>query len=245
MKLMLTLNNGSLIDLKDRVIDTLVSTRREGMLNFIAYLVETDFFIAPASTKFHGSEEGGLLYHSWHVYQLLLAKNEMFKTNIPKESLIIAGLLHDVCKIGCYHIDTDPPTDAQINYLTKLAGREVYAIKQGPLTKAYASDLIQWYVNKKEGDKPEYKQTYVYKDELPLGHGEKSVIMLTSYILITNAEACAIRWHMLAFDAGIHFNYPSGYAYKSAMESHALVTLLATADIEASNILEGNFENQI
>jgi len=242
---MLKLNDGSLIDLKDRVIDTLVSTKRDGMVDLLAYLVETDFFIAPASTKFHGSEPGGLLYHSWHVYQLLKAKNDLFKTNIPVESLVIAGLLHDVCKIGCYHIDTDPPTSAQINYLTKLAGREVYAIKAGPLTKSYASVLIEWYVNKQEGPRPEYKQTYVYKDELPLGHGEKSVIMLAPILNLTSAEALAIRWHMAFFDAGIHFNYPTGYAYKAATEKYSLVTLLATADIEASNILEGNFENQI
>lgn len=242
---MLMQNNGSLEELQEIVIKKLLHTNRDNIHDLVLYLKSTDFFTAPASTKFHGSEPGGLLYHSWHVYQLLMAKHDLYQVKVPEESLIIAGLLHDVCKVGCYHVDIDPPTDAQINYLTKLAGREITAIKQGPFTKGYISELINWYVNKKEGPRPEYKQTYVYRDSFPIGHGEKSVVILSRIINLTEAEALAIRWHMLAFDAGIHFNYPSGYAYRDALAKYPLVTLLATSDIEASNILEGNFENQI
>jgi hypothetical protein len=81
-------------------------------------------------------------------------------------------------------------------------------------------------------------EAYCVKDQLPLGHGEKSVSILQDYIQLTDVEKLAIRWHMANFDAGVHFNYPSGYAYRAACEIHPLVTLLFTADLEASNIAE-------
>jgi hypothetical protein len=96
--------------------------------------------------------------------------------------------------------------------------------------------LINFYKN--GGDFPEYKTTYKVKDQLPLGHGEKSLYLAAQHIELTDEEACAIRWHMIAFDAGVHFNYPSGYPFRQAMDQYQLVTLLFTADIEASNILE-------
>ena len=60
------------------------------------------FFIAPASTRFHNCFEGGLAAHSWDVYMSLKNLNEELKLNIPYDSVIITGLLHDICKVGCY-----------------------------------------------------------------------------------------------------------------------------------------------
>jgi hypothetical protein len=45
-----------------------------------------------------------------------------------------------------------------------------------------------------------------------------------------------IRWHMIAFEAGIHFDYPTGFPFRQAVKEYPLVTLLFTADFEASNI---------
>ena len=86
------------------------------------------------------------------------------------------------------------------------------------------------------------QEIWVVNDQFPVGHGEKSVFLLQRYITLSNEEIAAIRWHMMAFDAGIHFNYPSGYSFRSATEKYPLVTLLATADIEASNIIERKVE---
>jgi hypothetical protein len=83
-------------------------------------------------------------------------------------------------------------------------------------------------------------EAYCVKDQLPLGHGEKSVSILQDFIPLTDVEKLAIRWHMCAFDASIHFNYPNGYAFREAVKVHPLVTLLFTADYEASNIIEMN-----
>ncbi len=87
---------------KKDFLDLLGKVKRDGMDALTAWLCdETDFFIAPASTNKHGSFEGGLLLHSLNVYKLL--KN--FSKTIPnlgEESLIVAGLLHDVCKVNFY-----------------------------------------------------------------------------------------------------------------------------------------------
>lgn len=87
----------------------LLSTKREGMDNVIIRLEELGFFKAPASTKFHLNYEGGLLEHSMNVCDMALELRDlMFKKKdglhnlLPKESVIIAALLHDVCKADVY-----------------------------------------------------------------------------------------------------------------------------------------------
>lgn len=65
---------------KERFIELLRSTKREGIEELIAWLETTDFYIAPASTRFHGNYEGGLLEHSLNVYDLLnLEVQNIFK----------------------------------------------------------------------------------------------------------------------------------------------------------------------
>ena len=77
--------------------------KRPGMENLVRWLGATDFFTAPASTRFHGSYEGGLLEHSLNVYdeakRLLEAYPEI---DIPEESVIVAALFHDLCKVNFY-----------------------------------------------------------------------------------------------------------------------------------------------
>ena len=79
---------------------------RKGILDLITFLEESDFFYAPASTKYHGAYRGGLLDHSLEVYYQLLKLGNMYGYEIGKgnnhESLAIVGLFHDVCKINSY-----------------------------------------------------------------------------------------------------------------------------------------------
>jgi hypothetical protein len=97
-------------DNKQRFLD-LFSThvKREGADKLLDYLVnKSDFFTAPASTKFHGSFDGGLALHSLNVYDCL--KNyldrprvkEEYKLNYSDESIVICALLHDICKADVY-----------------------------------------------------------------------------------------------------------------------------------------------
>lgn len=125
---------------------------------FREWLSETDFFTAPASTKFHGDFPGGLAAHSIYVYRELMkiinAHNYQYENlNLAYKQAAIVALLHDVCKIGCYH----------------------------------AADIDS-------GAK------YTYRDPLPLGHGEKSVMLLLQHgFKLTEVEMLAIRWHMGAY----------------------------------------------
>ncbi len=82
---------------------------REGADALLDYLEnKSDFFSAPASAKFHGSYAGGLCDHSVNVYHCLAdylersRVQELYGLEYPPESVAVAALLHDVCKIGCY-----------------------------------------------------------------------------------------------------------------------------------------------
>jgi len=92
--------------------------------------------------------------------------------------------------------------------------------------------------NVKEDGRWITKEVYKVNDQFPIGHGEKSVSILQDYISLTEEEKLAIRWHMVSFDPGIHFNYPSGFPFRTATNKYPLVTLLFTADYEASQIIE-------
>ena len=71
-------------------------------------LNEMGFFTAPASIKYHGAYEGGLCEHSLNVYDCLVDQlsrprmKEMYGINYSDESIAIAALLHDMCKINFY-----------------------------------------------------------------------------------------------------------------------------------------------
>jgi len=91
--------------------------------------------------------------------------------------------------------------------------------------------------NVKENGAWREKKIFKVQDQFPFGHGEKSVSILQDHIKLTQDEKLAIRWHMVAFDPGIHFGYPSGFPFREASKN-PLVVLLFTADYEASQIIE-------
>ncbi len=85
--------------------------KREGadkLLDFLAN--KSDFFTAPASTRYHNAFEGGLLRHSLNVYKCLVAYLErgrvkdMYKLEASAETAAIVALLHDLCKVNIYHV---------------------------------------------------------------------------------------------------------------------------------------------
>ena len=85
---------------KERFIELLRSTKREGIEKLIDFLEKTDFFTAPASTRFHSSYEGGRLQHALNVYDCQTAGMRL--DSIPQESIIIVALLHDLCNVNFY-----------------------------------------------------------------------------------------------------------------------------------------------
>ncbi len=93
--------------MKEKFIDLLRSTERAGIEEVIQFLEKTDFYKAPASTRFHGNFEGGLLEHSMKVYEILKnnVKNAIVDLNVSDDTLIIVALLHDICKVNYYKVD--------------------------------------------------------------------------------------------------------------------------------------------
>lgn len=93
--------------MKEEFISLLRSTNREGIEEVIQFLEKSDFYKAPASTRFHGSFEGGLLEHSMKVYERLKhkVKNSVLDLNVSDDTLIIIALLHDICKVNFYKVD--------------------------------------------------------------------------------------------------------------------------------------------
>ncbi len=97
---------------------------REGKENLRDWLLseDCDFFIAPASTKYHGNYDGGLCEHSIDVYEMAVRLEGLYREDIRKqylvlnrpydqaqfmESLAIAALFHDLCKTNFYRTKTN------------------------------------------------------------------------------------------------------------------------------------------
>lgn len=82
--------------------------KREGADKLLEFLESSDFFVAPASTRFHGSYEGGLIEHSINVYECLVdylsrpRVKEVYGISFSDETIAIVSLLHDLCKVNCY-----------------------------------------------------------------------------------------------------------------------------------------------
>ena len=186
--------------MKEQFITLLNQIERPGIDILADFLEESDFYTAPCSTKYHLSVPGGLVKHSINVFKLLALKNKHYKLDIDQETILVCGLLHDICKVNFYGTDF----------------RNVKNDQTG-----------QW----------ERKQIYIVKDQFPMGHGEKSVILLQRYINLTFDEQLAIRWHMGAFTDGFD-SYALSNAYHAACKESKLVTALFTADVEAAQIFE-------
>lgn len=174
---------------------------REGSETLLDYLQnKSDFFTAPASAKFHGSYAGGLCDHSVNVYHCLREYlerervKELYGLEYTDESVAVAALLHDVCKIGCYKTGTRNVKGADGKWQTV--------------------------------------PTFFYEDNLPYGHGEKSVYIVTGFMRLSREEAMAIRWHM-GFSGG-----EDSRLVGQALQQYPLAFALSVADMEATYFLE-------
>lgn len=176
---------------------------RPGIDGLLAWLEnQSDFFIAPASTRFHGNYVGGLCEHSLNVYDTLCKIKSTFVDvegvgNISDETVAIVSLFHDICKANFY--------------------------KQVPKN-----------VKDKDGHWIQ-KQAYEIDEQVPLGHGEKSCILIQRFMSLKLDELLAIRWHMNGFDCAVK---GGDYGLSKAQEMSKLVTLLQVADMVSSNLLE-------
>lgn len=161
---------------------------RTGAEALFDWLEHSDFFTAPASTRFHGAYEGGLLQHSLNVYQRLdsLLANDCENVNFDRkveypglESVAICGLLHDLCKVNFYAVSERNTKDEN--------GRWI---------------------------KVPY---YTVEEAFPYGHGEKSVFLIERFMKLTTEEAMTIRWHMGGFDDSVRGgSFAAGAAFSKS-----------------------------
>lgn len=193
---------------KEEFISLLRSTEREGIEDVIEELDELGFFSAPASTRFHLCKEEGLLEHSLNVChvalkvrEVMLAMDDSLLEYLPKDSVIIATLLHDACKAEIYK----------------------------PTMKRRKDEFGRWV------DVPGYDVDY---SNMPLGHGEKSVIRLLRCGLdLSDDEVLAIRWHMSAWDMPFQSS-ELRENFNEAKKQCPLLSLVMAADGLSSNLLE-------
>ncbi len=92
---------------KEMILDLLRSTERDGIDKLADYLSDsTDFFTAPASTRFHNNFSGGLAQHCLNVYENFKSLLEIKGIEMSEDSIIICALLHDLCKCNTYIVET-------------------------------------------------------------------------------------------------------------------------------------------
>ena len=160
---------------KQEFIHLLSFVERDGVQDLLEWLESTDFYTAPASTKYHGAYAGGLLEHSLNVFRRLVKRCPA----ADMDTLTITALLHDVCKIHLYEKTEDG---------------------------------------------------YRHNEQFPIGHGEKSVILILRHMPLTDEEITAISWHMGAFDS----RAGAGRSLSQAWEKCPLALHLHLADMEAT-----------
>ena len=194
---------------KNKFTEILSATGRTGIDKVLSKLEENGFFEAPASTKFHLSCKGGLLEHSLNVYEAAMFLREQVIARKPE---LEAQLPADSVAICALLHDT--------------CKSDIY--KEGILNRKNADGYWEKYVG--------YQVDYTVG--LPLGHGEKSVIMLLSWGLdLTEAEIMAIRWHMSAWDMPMQ-SPEHKESFNAAKSKSALVSLIQSADGIATGLLE-------
>lgn len=191
----------------------LKSTNREGIDSLIDYLRNSDFYTAPASTRFHSCHEGGLLEHSMNVLNCLEQKLEQgvwketgISDSVDKSGLILIALLHDLCKTNFYVVE--------------MKNKKVY---NDHGKRSDSNGRFDW----------ESVPGYAVDDKFPYGHGEKSVMMIEQFIKLKPIERYAIRWHMGFTESKENWNTLS-----AAIKKYPIILAIHEADLESTYLLE-------
>ncbi len=193
--------------MKDKFISLLRSTDRQGVDSVIAYLEKVGFFEAPASVNRHLSYEGGLVEHSLNVHRM---------------AMMLRGQMIEIKPELAEQLAEDSVTIAAL--LHDVCKANIYKTAK------------KW--RKDEQNRWEQYDTYETDySRFPLGHGEKSVIMLLRLgLTLTNDEILAIRWHMGAWN--LPFQSYEDKCNISEASDHPLTAVIQAADGLATHILE-------
>lgn len=195
--------------MKDRFVELYQQLiTRPGADKLLAWLETADFFEAPASTRFHLSRPGGLVEHSIHVYHRLHDLFVSERQNRENEPFIELS-------------DSEEETIAICGLLHDICKANFYAVEM----RNRKNEQGQW----------EKYPFYVVNDQLPYGHGEKSVYIISGFMKLTREEAMAIRWHMGFSDNDFK---AGGFSVGNAFEKFPLALLTHMADLQATYLDE-------
>lgn len=153
--------------MKERIIELLRKTERDGIEALISYMEDNGFFESPCSTSHHLAKPGGLAEHSLNVYDMMLAISRLYPISI--DSIIICSLLHDLGKMGQFGKPGYVPN--------MLKGR---ATKENPNPVPYQSEKKPFEAN---------------TDLLFVDHEVRSIAIASRFIDLTEEEQQAILWH--------------------------------------------------
>ena len=194
--------------MKEQFIKLLQATKRTGIESVVSYLEQAGFFLAPASVSRHLSHEGGLLEHSLNVWK----RAQMLRMQT-------SGMRPELEK----QLPEDSVTIAAL--LHDVCKANIYKTVQ------------KW--RKDENNRWESYDAYdTDYSRFPVGHGEKSVIMLLRLGLqLTNDEIIAIRWHMGAWNLPMQ-SYEDKQNISVAYDGCPLAAIIQAADALATHILE-------
>lgn len=195
-------------EMKEDFLNLLRSTEREGVEDLIEALEEMGFFTAPASANHHLNVEGGLLEHSLNTCKAALAIYEGLKP-------------------------LDPSMEKEV--------RRDSIILSSLLHDVCKSDIYKRSVKKRKNNVGQWEDVEGYNvsyKNFPMGHGEKSVILLLcNGLSLYDDEMLAIRWHMGAW--GINMNsFEDQRCYDTSRKLYPLVSIIQAADGLAASILE-------
>lgn len=194
---------------KSEFIEILKETGRENIDYVIEDLEGLGFFEAPASSKNHFNFEGGLVEHSLNVYKIAIMLKEQMIKLRPD---IVNRIPDDSIAIAAL--------------LHDVCKADIYK----KVVKKVKNEIGVW--------EPQESYNIDYSN-FPLGHGEKSVIiLLRSGLDLSDDEIIAIRWHMGGWDLPFQSSEMIA-SNKKAKDVCPLLTLIHTADTLAAGILEG------
>lgn len=203
-------------EFKELCCKYITSERKASLEKIFSFLeTRTDFFTAPSSTVFHLNCPGGLCKHSINVFNTAKALcDKILNEDFDKGDAQLSQKYSDesIAIVGLFH---------------DLCKVNLYYPEE-KFTKD-ANGRWQKYLG------------WGFEDQLPMGHAEKSLYLLSCLIRLTPDEILAIRWHMGMYDIGERGSSLRNSFY-SASDQCPLVTILQCADSYASKCLEPTYD---
>lgn len=211
--------------MKNYFIQTLESIKIHGVKDLLAYIQSTDFFEAPASSAYHSNYAGGLCAHTLKVLEILKQEVADYITEKEATEEYSEFIPFNDIKNNLFekYLDVSKDELILVALCHDLCKANTYTLSYRNVQEKQPDGTTKWV------QKPYYK----YEPEIIYGHGEKSVLLIQNFVILSITAAQAIRYHM----GGIEHN---GYNSDASLVfgRNPLALLLHIADMKASYLYE-------